>query len=546
VIAKVVHGWRPAGLLAYLFGPGRHEEHRDPRVVASWDGAPWLHQPDKLRAVVLDGEVLEPGEFDLDLRPLIVTMQELAQLAGLPVTNPPAITPQWADHLAAGASLPRDAPAWVRHYRYDPRRKAVVLRPGYVWHCPVRLHPDDPILSDVQWRQIAQRLMQATGIHQAGCRWIAVRHADDHIHLVATLVSEDTGRRFHPYRDFPKLRVACQQLEREFGLVRTAGADRTAAPAPTRSEVGKAQRHGRVVTAREQLRRVVAQCAATAPDGGQFLAELAGEGLDPRPAHDRAGRVWGYTVALPGDLTADGRRVRYSGSALAPDLTWPTLTTRWASTPAVGPISRTGQGRVAPAERRAALSHATAVAERAAALVRHRGEDVDGITHATGELLAALSRAREGGQSGPLSGVAGCYDRAARTPHRVLPADLGPVARELRLAARRLGAVGALSGRGQETLATVTLLVALASLIAEIAAWLQHHGRSHQATAATTAARTLPTLAHTAATRAGPSTERRPAAHPAPPSTPELPTPAAPGRRTIDRPSTRSPGRRPT
>ena len=38
MITKVVHGWRPGGLLAYLMGPGRAEVHRDPRVVASWDG----------------------------------------------------------------------------------------------------------------------------------------------------------------------------------------------------------------------------------------------------------------------------------------------------------------------------------------------------------------------------------------------------------------------------------------------------------------------------------------------------------------------------
>jgi hypothetical protein len=301
-----------------------------------------------------------------------------------------------------------------------------------------------------------------------------------------------------------------------------------------------------VVTAREQLRRVVAHCAATASDGGQFLAELAGEGLDPRTVHDPAGQVRGYTVALPGDLTAQGWRVRYSGSALAPDLTWPKLTTRWANTPAVGPISRTDQGRVAPIERRAALSHATSVADRAAGLVRHRSEDVDGVAHATGEVLAALSRAREGRAPGPLTTVAGCYDRAARTPHRVLPASMGPVARELRLAARRLGAVGALSGRGQEKFAMVTLLLALASLIAEIAAWQQHHGRSHQATAARTVARTLPTLAHAAATPTSPSTDRRPTAHPVQPSTTALPTPAARRHEAIDRPGTRSPGRRPS
>lgn len=46
VIATVVqpYGWRPDGLIAYRFGPGRYEEHRNPRVVAAWDGAPGFHR----------------------------------------------------------------------------------------------------------------------------------------------------------------------------------------------------------------------------------------------------------------------------------------------------------------------------------------------------------------------------------------------------------------------------------------------------------------------------------------------------------------------
>ncbi|MEU4675158.1 hypothetical protein AB0F91_46290 [Amycolatopsis sp. NPDC023774] len=150
MIAKVVRGYRPAGLIRYLFGPGQFEEHKNPRVVGSWDGAPWLHHPDKLPAVKLDGEILEPGAFDFDLGPLTQTMQELAEHAGLPLNNPPRITPQWALQLRAGGALPPHAPSWVKHYRYDEKKKAVVLREGYVWHCPVRLHPDDPTLSDKQ------------------------------------------------------------------------------------------------------------------------------------------------------------------------------------------------------------------------------------------------------------------------------------------------------------------------------------------------------------------------------------------------------------
>jgi len=110
----------------------------------------------------------------------------------------------------------------VRQYRYDKRTDTVVARPGWVWHCPARVHPDDPRLTDEQWQAIAERLMHATGIAQAGCRWIAVRHADDHIHLVASLVSEQTGRRVEPFRDFLALRQECRAIERDLGLVETA------------------------------------------------------------------------------------------------------------------------------------------------------------------------------------------------------------------------------------------------------------------------------------------------------------------------------------
>jgi hypothetical protein len=34
MIGKVLRGERPEGLIYYLFGPGKHEEHADPHIVA--------------------------------------------------------------------------------------------------------------------------------------------------------------------------------------------------------------------------------------------------------------------------------------------------------------------------------------------------------------------------------------------------------------------------------------------------------------------------------------------------------------------------------
>jgi hypothetical protein len=70
-----------------------------------------------------------------------------------------------------------------------------------------------------------------------------------------------------------------------------------------------------------------------------------------------------------------------------------------------------------------------------------------------------------------------------------------------------------LTGRGKEKLALLALVLALASLIAEIAAWQQQRGRVHQAAAARKAAGVLPGMARPSASG------RRPTARPVSPST---------------------------
>ncbi|WP_336160010.1 relaxase/mobilization nuclease domain-containing protein [Amycolatopsis sp. VC5-11] len=497
MIANANRGWRPYGLLRYLFGPGKNEEHRNPRVVASWDGAPHLHHPPKLG----------PGEHDFDLGALKTTMEELAEAAGLPLNNPPPITPEWEARLR-NDDVPPDAPSWLRFYRYDRNEDRVVASRGYVWHTPVRVHPTDRILTDAEWETIAERLMKAAGIQQAGCRWIAVRHGDDHIHLVATLVSETTGHRFHPSNDYPKMRKECQKIERELGLYRTAGADKTAQRTPTRAEKAKAARLGRRETAREQLRRIVRQCAAGTRNGEEFLVALAQEGLSPRTTHDAAGRIRGYSVRLPGDVSASGEPIPWSGTKLAGDLTWPKLVERWASVPPVDvPLPRTEDGHVAPADRRRVLTEAADIARDAVDAIRRGSEDPAAIAHGTGEVVAALARGREGHELGLLTDVSERFDRAARTPHRVLPSSLGPVARDLRRASRQIARAGALTGRGNEKAALVALVLALVALIAEVAAWQQARGQVHQAAAARTAAERLPAFAESVSpVRGGPRT----------------------------------------
>lgn len=58
--------------------------------------------------------------------------------------------------------------------------------------------------------EVVSDLMDRVGIAPRGdlgaCRWVAVRHADDHVHIAAVLVRQDNGRRVHPRNDYLRAR----------------------------------------------------------------------------------------------------------------------------------------------------------------------------------------------------------------------------------------------------------------------------------------------------------------------------------------------------
>jgi len=152
-------------------------------------------------------------------------------------------------HLIAGFCDPADLepecrPGGSRDFRrlagLLAQPLAALAGPGYarpVWHCAVRAAPEDRMLSDAEWAQVAAGVMDRAGLAPAGddggVRWVAVRHAADHVHLVATLACQD-GTRPRVWNDFYRVRDDCQDAETRFGLRSTAPADRTAARRPSR------------------------------------------------------------------------------------------------------------------------------------------------------------------------------------------------------------------------------------------------------------------------------------------------------------------------
>ena len=181
-------GTRVGGLLRYLFGPGRKEEHIDPRLVGAWDGS---------------------GNLG-DLQPVL------------------------------GATGARDFRHLVAMLE-EPIRAADRAPTKHVWHASMRLAPEDRHrqLSDTTWAHMARELLAEAGIARhgddAGLRWVVVRHNDDHVHIVATLVRED-GRIDWMKNDWPRAKAASERISRRFGLRRTlAPADHT-----TAKQIGRA------------------------------------------------------------------------------------------------------------------------------------------------------------------------------------------------------------------------------------------------------------------------------------------------------------------
>jgi hypothetical protein len=314
VIGKVIRGTHAGRLLYYLYGPGKANEHAGPHLVAGFS---------------------DPGELEPERRP--DGSRDFRRLTGL-----------LAQPLAALAG------------------------PGYakpVWHCPVRAAPGDRILSDAEWAQVAEQVMDRTGLapvgDDLGVRWVAVRHAPDHIHLVATLARQD-GTRPRIWNDFYRVREACRAAETRLGLAATAPADRTAARRPSRAETEQSARRGWAEPPRVTLRREVCTAAAGARTEQEFFTRLAGAGVAVRQRHSTTnpGQVTGYAVGLRRHTAKDGGIVWYGGGKLAADLTLPKLRRRWTG-PAAEHGAFPGRGLSAAAARGVLRNMVTTAAEQA-------------------------------------------------------------------------------------------------------------------------------------------------------------------------------------
>ncbi|MFI9319719.1 relaxase/mobilization nuclease domain-containing protein [Kitasatospora aureofaciens] len=428
MVPDVSTGSRTRGLLSYLFGPGRRDEHTDPHIVAAF-AMPGL--PDPGRA---------------------------------PVDQHHQLLDKLADYL--------DQPVRACEHR---RGQKV---PQHVWHCPVRTAPGDRYLTDVEWAEVARRIVHATGIapdgDDRGCRWIAVRHADDHIHIMATSVRED-GRRPRNKRDGQRAQAECRKIEKELGLRQLNSGDHTAAPMPTSAEQAKAQRTGHQQTAKEWLQEQAQAVAAAVRDEQEYFSTLAALGIQVRyRIGPESGDVIGYSLARPGDANAQGEPVYFGGSKLSPDLSINRLRERLAAQQPTTPA----RGTVEPDCWRQTETTLRETA-RFAYQGQHHSDESDAVVQAQatafGELLHTAALTAPAHTRAELRAAANTFNRANRSRIRAEHQQ----AAALRTAAKELLSAGSKDGETAASLLSTAVFVLIA-----IASWHEAHGHRQQAAAA--------------------------------------------------------------
>jgi len=492
VITKMQRGTRTRGLVEYLFGPGRAEEHTNQRIVAAWEPA-WqgITHPDEVQRALLTAEVDAPV------------------------------------HKLPEAAKPAE----------------------HVYHVSISNHGQDRNLSDDEWATVAEAVADKLGLSgtdtQPGARWFAVHHGAasgdrDHIHFVATLVRED-GRGIYLNKDKLALREVAKEMQSRFGLeVRTRepgagarglsrpelavsqdpGQQRTVDTVKAATNEGGEQQPDRTSAAgavaepsapvevpRRRLERAVRAAATAASTEAQWLERLGELGVAVEPRWARGGdRVVGYRVALvdPPREQAGSKAVWFGGGKLAHDLTLPALragwtrdadpATAWRRAPTAAPApteagldSTPAPTSIRPAPEQVSRDFAAAAATtlRGAVMTTRLlggdGAEVARAARDTGGLLAALAEHAPPAERRRLAQASAHFARAGQVEHGQARGARSPLSPGFARVA-----VTVLTAASGGTASTAVLLAQVARLTRTVA---ELHAVQHRVAAARDTAR---------------------------------------------------------
>src|SRR5690625_5060065 len=304
MMPNIVRGGRMTGLMAYLAGPGRSNEHTNPMIVAG------------------------DGRVTFEVEPGTVLRHDDAMTIGAIMDQPRKV--YGTEIHAATKTWDADAEAYIQNG----------TKQAHVWHCSLSLRPEEGQLSAEQWKNIAEDFVEKMGFIDPdgtkSSRWVAIHHGNskkgnDHIHIAVQLVRED-GTKVRVFRDFNKAQEVCGELEKNHGLevVEARGQGRSVS-ADKPAERARAQREGRSMSARYELRRRMRAALATAGGVDQYLGRLQDMGISLAPSFAKGSnqQIRGYKVALPDSKDANGAAIWYSPSKLDATLGWPHIVKRF-------------------------------------------------------------------------------------------------------------------------------------------------------------------------------------------------------------------------
>ncbi len=307
MIPNIVTGGDTGGLMRYLVGPGRANEHENPHVIA--------------------------GSRDI--------VRKWGDWETISVSQASEIATRLDAYMHETGTFPTGK---VR--RFNPATGVVEwngkIEANHVWHCSLSLSPEEAALGDEAWGRIAADFMSEMGFTgsdgKAPCRWVAIHHGSaknggDHIHIAANVVRED-GTKWSPWYDQRKAQRACNTLEHRYGLLVVESREHgRGSRCDSAAAQNAAKRAGASRTDRAALEERLRAAATAADSEADFVrrARRLGVRLHPRFARGRTDIVVGYSAAL---RTEDGQQTRWwGGGRIARDLTLTQLRTRWEDTP---------------------------------------------------------------------------------------------------------------------------------------------------------------------------------------------------------------------
>lgn len=300
MMPNVVRGGRMVGLMSYLVGPGRSNEHTTPMVIGGDD-----------RVLI---------EFDPGQELSVEDGQRIGAILDAP-------------RRAHGTEVKTPVYGWDEATQ---RKVKTGERDGHVWHCSLSLAKGDREVSNDEWGAIASEFVERMGfIDPDGAkssRWVAIHHGvskagNDHIHIAVQLVRED-GTKANIHHDFRRTQKVCGELEKEHGLAvlesrqvsRGLSGDKPA-------EVARTAAEGYPQAPRPELRRRMRTALATAASPSQYIERLGELNVRVAPSFAKGSstQVRGYKVALGEAQEA----VWYSPSKLDATLGWPNVLRRF-------------------------------------------------------------------------------------------------------------------------------------------------------------------------------------------------------------------------